>query len=39
MKYSKTDIAGVWVMEPDVYKDTRGYFYEAWKQAEFDEYI
>lgn len=39
MKYIKTDIEGVWIIEPNVFSDQRGYFFEAWKQAEFDEHI
>lgn len=39
MEYKKTDIEGVWVIEPKVFSDNRGYFYEVWKQADFDEYI
>ena len=37
MEYIKTDIEGVWVIEPKVFNDQRGYFFEAFKQAEFDE--
>ena len=39
MEYKKTDIEGVWVIEPKVFSDNRGYFYEVWKQADFDEHI
>lgn len=39
MEYKKTDIDGVWIIEPKVFNDNRGYFYEVWKQADFDEYI
>ncbi len=39
MEYIKTDIEGVWVIEPKVFKDARGYFFEAWKQDEFDSHI
>lgn len=39
MEYKKTEIDGVWIIEPKVFSDARGYFYEAWKQAEFDENI
>ena len=39
MEYIKTDIEGVWVIEPKVFNDQRGYFFEAFKQAEFDEHI
>ena len=39
MEYKKTDIDGVWIIEPKVFNDNRGYFYEVWKQADFDEHI
>ena len=39
MEYTETEIEGVWIMEPKVFKDARGYFFEAWKQADFDEHI
>lgn len=39
MEYLKTEIAGVYVIEPRVFSDTRGYFMEAWKQEEFNRHI
>lgn len=39
MEYIKTDIEGVFIIEPKVFNDARGYFMEAWKQAEFNEHI
>ena len=39
MEYIETDIKGVYVIEPRVFNDARGYFMETWKQAEFEEYI
>lgn len=39
MEYTETEIKGVWVLEPKVFDDARGYFFEAWKQADFDEHI
>ena len=39
MNYTETSIKGVWVIEPKVFNDARGYFFEAWKQVEFDEKI
>ena len=39
MEYIETDIKGVYVIEPRVFNDARGYFMEAWKQAEFEEHI
>ena len=35
----ETALPGVWVIEPKVYSDTRGYFMEAYKRAEFEKYI
>ncbi|MBQ6681901.1 MAG: dTDP-4-dehydrorhamnose 3,5-epimerase [Prevotella sp.] len=39
MNYIKTSIEGVWIIEPKVFNDQRGYFFEAWKQVDFDEHI
>lgn len=39
MNYIETSIKGVFVIEPKVFNDARGYFFEAWKQAEFEEHI
>lgn len=39
MEYKQTAIEGVWVIEPRVFADQRGYFFEAWKQADFDQHI
>lgn len=39
MEYIKTDIDGVWIIEPKVFNDARGYFFEAWKKDEFEEHI
>ena len=39
MTYIETEILGVWIIEPKVFKDARGYFMEAWKKAEFEEHI
>ena len=35
MEYIKTAIEGVYVIEPKVFEDARGYFFETWKQGEF----
>ena len=35
MEFKKTDIEGVYVVEPRVFNDARGYFFEAWKREEF----
>ena len=39
MQYIETDIKDVYVIEPRVFNDARGYFMEAWKQTEFEEHI
>ena len=39
MEYIKTDIEGVYILEPRVFKDERGYFMETWRQEDFDEHI
>ena len=35
MNYIQTEIDGVWVIEPKVFNDARGYFMEAFKEGEF----
>lgn len=39
MTYTETPIPGVWIIEPKVFKDARGYFMEAFKQEEFDTHV
>ena len=39
MEYKKTEIEGVYVIEPKVFNDARGYFFEAWKKADFETNI
>ena len=39
MKYIETDIKGVWIIEPKVFDDARGYFMEAWKKEEFEAHV
>ena len=39
MEYKKTEIEGVYIIEPRVFNDERGYFLEAWKKQEFEEHI
>ncbi len=36
MNYIQTEIDGVWVIEPKVFNDARGYFMEAFKEEEFN---
>ena len=35
----KTDIEGVVIIEPKVFGDERGYFFESWSQKDFDERV
>ena len=39
MEFIKTEIEGVFIIQPKVFEDARGYFFEAWKKAEFDEHV
>jgi len=39
MEYIKTEIDGLWIIEPLVFKDERGYFMECYKKAEFEQQI
>ena len=39
MNYQETNIKGVYIIEPRVFSDSRGYFMETWKQAEFTEHV
>lgn len=39
MNFTEQSIKGVWVIEPKVIKDDRGYFMEAFKQNMFEEHI
>ena len=39
MKVIETDIAGVMILEPRVFGDARGYFFESFSQREFDELV
>ncbi len=39
MKFTEQKIKGVWVIEPKVYTDQRGYFMESFKKDLFEEHI
>jgi dTDP-4-dehydrorhamnose 3,5-epimerase len=39
MNFVKTDIDGVWIIEPRCFGDNRGYFMESYKQHEFNAAI
>lgn len=36
MNFIKTDIEGVWIIEPRRFGDSRGYFMESFKKSEFE---
>jgi dTDP-4-dehydrorhamnose 3,5-epimerase len=39
MDYIKTEIDGLWIIDPLIIKDERGYFMESYKKAEFEKNI
>lgn len=39
MEYIETAIKGVYIIEPRVFNDARGYFFESWQKASFEENI
>lgn len=39
MKFEEQYIKGVWVIEPKVFNDQRGYFSEVFKQNDFEKHI
>lgn len=39
MNYIQTEIDGVWLIEPTVFSDDRGYFMEAFKKEEFEAHV
>lgn len=39
MEVIKTDIEGLLIIEPRVFKDARGYFFESYSQREFEEKV
>lgn len=39
MEVIKTGIEGVVVIEPRIFKDERGYFFESFSQREFNEKV
>ena len=39
MDFNKTAIEGVYIIEPRVFNDARGYFFEAWKQEVFNAHV
>ena len=39
MNVIKTEIEGVVIIEPRIFRDARGYFFESFSQKEFDEKV
>ncbi len=39
MKFIKTNIPDIFIIEPRVFGDERGYFFESFNQKEFEKYI
>lgn len=39
MEFKETFIQGVYIIEPKVFDDKRGYFFESYKKTEFDSHI
>ncbi len=39
MEYISTEVFGVWILEPKVFADSRGYFMETYKKEEFDKVV
>ncbi|MFZ6035990.1 MAG: dTDP-4-dehydrorhamnose 3,5-epimerase [Patescibacteria group bacterium] len=35
MEFKKTKFPGVWIIQPNVYRDERGFFFETYSQPEF----
>jgi dTDP-4-dehydrorhamnose 3,5-epimerase len=39
MEYIKTEITGLWIVQPKVFTDARGYFMESYKKEEFEQHV
>ena len=39
MRFTELEIAGVWLIEPHRWGDSRGYFMETWKKEEFESHV
>ena len=39
MEYIQTEIKGLWIIEPKVFNDARGYFMETFKKEEFEQKV
>ena len=39
MNYIKTELDGVYIIEPKIFSDNRGYFFESFRQDEFEKNV
>lgn len=39
MQFVESQLPGVFIIEPKVFKDARGYFFESYKREDFEKYI
>jgi dTDP-4-dehydrorhamnose 3,5-epimerase len=39
MRFSRTDLPDIITIEPNIFKDERGYFFESFKQNELNEFL
>ncbi|MCH5182116.1 MAG: dTDP-4-dehydrorhamnose 3,5-epimerase [Prevotellaceae bacterium] len=39
MQYIPTEIPDVWILEPRIFEDARGYFMETYRKEDFDKHI
>ena len=39
MEYITTEIEGVYIIQPRIFDDSRGYFFESWKRDEFEAHV
>ena len=39
MEVIKTDIEGLVIIEPKIFRDSRGYFFESFSQREFEQKV
>ena len=39
MEVIKTELEGVVIIEPKIFRDARGYFFESFSQKEFEEKV
>jgi dTDP-4-dehydrorhamnose 3,5-epimerase len=39
MNRIKTEIPGVWIIEPRIFNDDRGYFFESFNLSDFEDNI